>query len=104
MLHVIGFQKRGLPYAHILVILKEEDMMREPDQVDQLVRAEIPDPETELELYAIVTKTMMHGPCVFNPNALYVREENVVKDFLKHFQSQQRLTLKKQRCSGSNSR
>ncbi|XP_026412120.1 uncharacterized protein LOC113307871 [Papaver somniferum] len=41
--HVIEFQKRGLPHAHILIILHEKDKLRTPDDYDKVVRAEIPD-------------------------------------------------------------
>src|SRR3990170_450409 len=41
--HVIEFQKRGLPHAHILMILASEDKPNLPEDFDQLVCAEIPD-------------------------------------------------------------
>lgn len=61
--HVIEFQKRGLPHAHILLILDGPDKPRSPDDYDQLVRAELPDQEKEPELYKQVTEHMLHGPC-----------------------------------------
>ena len=40
------------------------------DDYDSIVCAEISDKDTFPELYAIVTKFMMHGPCgVSNPNS-----------------------------------
>ena len=62
-IHVIEYQKRGLPHAHILIWLKREAAIRTPEDIDSLICAEIPDPELDPELYAIVTKQMMHGPC-----------------------------------------
>eukprot|EP00966_Prymnesium_polylepis_P010376 239317-Prymnesium_polylepis.1 len=41
-LSVIEFQKRGLPHAHILVILADEDRIRSADEIDDAVVAEIP--------------------------------------------------------------
>ena len=41
--HVIEFQKRGLPHAHILMILSPEDKPKTPEDFDKLVCAEIPD-------------------------------------------------------------
>ena len=38
----IEFQKRGLPHAHILVILSDDDKPRNPSQYDTIVSAEIP--------------------------------------------------------------
>uniref|UniRef100_A0A182N6N5 ATP-dependent DNA helicase n=1 Tax=Anopheles dirus TaxID=7168 RepID=A0A182N6N5_9DIPT len=61
-IHVIEFQKRGLPHAHCLLILGENDKPRTEQDFDRLVSAEIPDPQNA-ELYETVTKCMMHGPC-----------------------------------------
>ncbi|XP_010445057.1 PREDICTED: uncharacterized protein LOC104727669 [Camelina sativa] len=33
------------------------------DEIDKLICAEIPDKETDLELYNIITECMIHGPC-----------------------------------------
>jgi hypothetical protein len=41
-LDVIEFQKRGLPHAHILVILKHEDRIISTDDIDAVVCAELP--------------------------------------------------------------
>ena len=39
--HVIEFQKRGLPYAHILMILTPQDKPKTPEYFDNLVCAKI---------------------------------------------------------------
>ena len=61
---VIEYQKRGLPHAHILLFLghSKPDYMQ-PDNIDQIISAELPDPETDPELYGIITTNMLHGPC-----------------------------------------
>ena len=41
-MHVIEFQKRGLPHAHILIILANEDRAMTADYVDSMVSAELP--------------------------------------------------------------
>src|SRR6266498_2337750 len=41
--HVIEFQKRGLLYAHILMILSPKDKSKTPEDFDKLVYAEISD-------------------------------------------------------------
>ena len=41
-LWVIEFQKRGLPHAHILVILAEEDRLSTSSEVDNVISAELP--------------------------------------------------------------
>lgn len=63
LLHVVEFQKRGLPHAHNLVILAPEDRILTSERVDDIVCAEIPDNEREPELYELVATHMMHGPC-----------------------------------------
>jgi hypothetical protein len=62
-IYVVEFQKRGLPHAHILLFFSKLHKMRGPQDYDGLVCCELPDPEKEPELYAAVTKCMIHGPC-----------------------------------------
>ena len=42
-IHVIEFQKKGLPHAHILMILAFEDRPNSPEDFDNLICAEISD-------------------------------------------------------------
>ena len=58
--HTVEWQKRGLPHAHLLVILAEPIG---PDDYDRIVHAELPDEATHPVLHALVSKHMMHGPC-----------------------------------------
>ena len=60
---VIEFQKRGLPHAHILIILADKDKPQTPEDFDQIVSAEIPDKDTQPKLYRTITRNMIHGPC-----------------------------------------
>jgi hypothetical protein len=62
-LFVIEFQKRGLPHAHILIHFAPEDKPRTPADIDSIISAQLPDPESQPRLYAVVTKHMLHGPC-----------------------------------------
>ena len=64
-MHVIEFQKRGLPHAHILIIFREEDRLRTPEDFDSVTCAELPDKDTQPRLFEIVTEHahMYHGPC-----------------------------------------
>jgi hypothetical protein len=55
--YVVEFQKRGLPHAHILLILQEDI---DPDDYDKYVSAEIPCAVAQSELFSLVTKHMVH--------------------------------------------
>jgi len=61
--YVIEFQKRGLPHAHWLLIMRNKFKLMCPEQYDLLISAELPNKKKYPELYKMVTKHMMHGPC-----------------------------------------
>ncbi|XP_043211412.1 uncharacterized protein LOC122375900, partial [Amphibalanus amphitrite] len=74
ILHTIEWQKRGLPHAHLLLWVVPADKPRAED-VDTCVCAELPDPETDPELHAIVCTKMVHGPCgALNPQAVCMKD------------------------------
>jgi hypothetical protein len=58
----VEWQKRGLPHAHILVWLSADDRIH-ADGIDAAISAELPDPHSDKELFGIVMKHMIHGPC-----------------------------------------
>ena len=67
-IYVIEFQKRGLPHAHFLIILKSSSKIISPEYFDKIVCAEIPNNNMYPHLYSIVLKHMMHDPCgILNP-------------------------------------
>lgn len=59
-MHSIEWQKRGLPHAQILIWLAKNIL---PDQVNDIICADIPDPETDSELHDIVIMNMIRGLC-----------------------------------------
>ena len=61
--YVIEFQKRGLPHAHILLIVRPEDRLETAAEVNDCVWARIPEPRDDPELYDLVIKHMLHGRC-----------------------------------------
>ncbi|XP_044005570.1 uncharacterized protein LOC122850499 [Aphidius gifuensis] len=54
------WQKRGLPHVHILVWLKNKI---HANQINDIISAELPDPEQDPLLHEIIKKNMIHGPC-----------------------------------------
>ncbi|XP_057250107.1 uncharacterized protein LOC104905070 [Beta vulgaris subsp. vulgaris] len=60
--YVVEFQKRGLPHAHLLLIMKPSYKVKEPNVFDKFISAEIPD-ESNPHLRKIILSHMMHGPC-----------------------------------------
>ena len=61
--YVIENQKRGLPHAHFLIILKKDWKIIAPKTLDDIVSAELPNNDENPHLYSAVVKHMMHGPC-----------------------------------------
>ena len=95
-MHVIEFQKRGLPHAHILIILADHDRLVTPALVDGVVCAEFP-PSPECvqdevardqrkQLEEIVLGSMVHGPCgEANPNSPCMENGRCTKKYPKDF-------------------
>ena len=98
-MHVIEFQKRGLPHAHILIILANEDRTLTNEVVDSIVIAELPpDPEAtqnaemrkqRQRLQELVLTNMIHGPCgTANPKCPCMDNGRCTKGFPKEFRAQ----------------
>ncbi len=88
-IHVIEWQKRGLPHAHILLILYSDHKPRRPDEYDHMVFAKLPDKDAHPTLFEIVTSCMLHGPCgTINPHcpcmADIVCSKGYPKAFIEH--------------------
>lgn len=56
----IEFQKRGLPHMHILIFLSDDDKILTPNEIDTVIRAYWPDPNTEPKLFETVKRCMVH--------------------------------------------
>ena len=61
--YVVEFQKRGLPHAHFLIILKLNSKLIASKSFDAIVYAEILAIIENEILYLVVTRHMMHDPC-----------------------------------------
>ncbi|XP_071923013.1 uncharacterized protein [Coffea arabica] len=79
--YVIEFQKRGLPHAHFLIILKHCSKLLSSEAYDHIVSAELPDIHIHKHLHSLVAQHMMHGPCgQINPNCPCMQKNGVCKD------------------------
>ncbi len=88
-IHVVEWQKRGLPHGHILIILRSQDKPHDSNNYDRIVCAELPDKSTHLELYNIVTSCMLHGPCgALHPSCPCMVNGACNKGYPKTFQPQ----------------
>ena len=82
-LYSIEWQKRGLPHVHLLLWL--HDKIR-PSDFDKIVSAELPDPQEDPELFELVKKHMIHGPCgSLDPTCPCMKDRHCTKHFPKSF-------------------
>lgn len=85
-MYSVEWQKRGLPRAHILLWLVDKIT---PDQIDDIISAEIPDPEVDPELYEVVKTNMIHGPCgQHNPTSVCMSDNKCTKRYPRAFISE----------------
>src|ERR1044071_1313938 len=61
-LYTIEFQKRGLPHAHVLLILAQTYKPKTVADYDTIISAEIPNKNSNPDTFNTVKQTMMHGP------------------------------------------
>jgi len=73
--YVVEYQKRGLPHAHILLIMNPDDVPVSAADIDAVISAELPDKERCPNLWETVTTCMLHGPCgPLNPKCPCMRD------------------------------
>lgn len=88
----IEFQKRGLPHCHMLIFLQPSHKMNTVAAIDRYITAELPHPQKEQQLWEIVTRHMVHGPCgKKNPNSSCMEAGHCTKKFPKPYQSETQL-------------
>ncbi|XP_020979644.1 uncharacterized protein LOC110272129 [Arachis ipaensis] len=76
----VGFQKRGLPHAHILLFMSNEFKPQTPDDIDKHITAEIPDKNERPNLHGAVQNYMVHGPCgPYNKNSPCMKNGSLKK-------------------------
>ncbi|POS84291.1 hypothetical protein EPUL_004345 [Erysiphe pulchra] len=83
-IHVIEYQKRGLPHAHILLFLHEDDVPWSSEQIDEMVSAQMP---TNCPALAEIVKNQLtHGPCGPDyPNSPCMRNGRCSKGYPKRW-------------------
>nr|GEY98548.1 helicase [Tanacetum cinerariifolium] len=57
------FQKHGIPYAHILLWLEERFKCMKPDEINDIISAELPSLAEDPDGYKVVSEFMLHAPC-----------------------------------------
>jgi hypothetical protein len=90
-MYVTEFQKRGLPHVHMLLVLDNSDKLRDPEEYDSVVSAEIPNVQCEPHLHAAVLKHMIHGPCgTLNHRSPCMKDGHCKKRYPKEFLNETR--------------
>ena len=86
-LYSIEYQKRGLPYAHILTWQDPQYKIR-PEEIDLVIAAEIPDKDKDPQLHKLVLSHMIHGPCgAINMNSPCMVDRQCTKHFTQDIPS-----------------
>ncbi|KAI5406569.1 uncharacterized protein LOC127079922 [Lathyrus oleraceus] len=85
-MYVTEFQKRGLPYVHMLLVLESNNKLRDPKDYDSMVRAEIPKLECEPQLHEAVARHMIHRPYdIINQKSPCMKDGHCKKRYPKQF-------------------
>ncbi|XP_020978043.1 uncharacterized protein LOC107636230 [Arachis ipaensis] len=86
VIYTIEFQKRGLPHAHILLFLHEQDKYPTLADIDKIICAEIPDADVDNAYYEAVKSFMLHSPCgLSKPTSPCMEEGRCIRHFPKKF-------------------
>ena len=66
--------------------IDSKDRIRDPEDIDRFISAELPDKEVDPETFRIVADLMMHGPCGnANPSAPCMQQGSCTKNFPKRY-------------------
>ena len=85
-MYIIECQKRGLPHVHILVIFADGYKLLSPMEYDHVICAGIPYRNADPQLYDIIAKWYMHGPCGDkNPSCACMKNGRCSNGYPKEF-------------------
>lgn len=77
----VEWQKRGLSHIHVLLWLFNKI---QPQQIDSVIRAEIPHHNIDPNLHDLVVKHVVHGPCrAINPRSPCMKNKKCSKKYSK---------------------
>ncbi|XP_076949931.1 uncharacterized protein LOC143622751 [Bidens hawaiensis] len=94
VVYTIEFQKRGLPHAHICIFMHPGSKIHNPQDVDKFISAEIPNKDSDPDLYKLVSDHMIHGPCGdANPKCTCMVNKKCSKNFPKMFNDETAVDL-----------
>ena len=87
--HVIKFQKWGLPHCHLLIHFHPDNKLWNRDDIDRIISAELPDVNDNPRLHAIIKSCMLHRPCGHvQPNSICMDEGVCTKGYPKEYSEQ----------------
>ena len=81
---VIEFQRRGLPYAHLVVTLHPRSKSMKPQAIDKYISAEISNNEDH-KLRELVIRHMLHGPHTEKSPCFNSNKDVCLKKFPENF-------------------
>jgi hypothetical protein len=83
------YQKRGLPYAHILLFLHSDDKHPTPLEINRIISAKVSDLNKDPQAYDVVKQFMIYGPCgSLNPNSSCLIDNKCSKHFPRKYYSE----------------
>ncbi|XP_015919286.2 uncharacterized protein [Parasteatoda tepidariorum] len=82
-MYTIEWQKRGLPHTHILIWLYEKIHVH---SIDNVISAEIADPEINPVLHDVIKTQMIYGPCgILNQQSPCMKDGKCTKRYPRSF-------------------
>ncbi|VDN00504.1 unnamed protein product, partial [Onchocerca ochengi] len=79
LMYSVGWQKSGLPHAHVLIWLYHKITSNE---IDNVICAKIPNADVDKDLHEVMRINMIHGTCgTLNPKLLRIIDGKCSKQY-----------------------